>query len=86
MKYGYVLEPGRGRWFAYAPDLPGCTAAGRTVEEAARNIAGATDAYAEALRETGQPIPPPSPTVEAYPETEPGYQVIQPGQSPRVAA
>lgn len=82
MKYGYVLEPGQKRWFAYVPDLPGCTAAGRTVEEAARNVAGAADAYVAALRETGQPIPAPSPTVEANPETEPGFQVIQPGQTP----
>ena len=80
MKYGYVLEPGRKRWFAYVPDLPGCTAAGRTAEKSARNVAGAADAYIEVLRETGQPVPAPRPTVEANPETEPGYQVIQPGQ------
>lgn len=80
MKYGYVLEPGRKRWFAYVPDLPGCTAAGRTAEKAARNVAGATAAYIEVLRETGQPVPAPRPTVDANPETQPGYQVIQPGQ------
>lgn len=80
MKYGYVLEPGqRGRWFAYVPDLPGCTAAGKTVEKAVRNIAGAVQIYIEALRETGEPVPSPSPTIEAYPETEPGYRVVQPG-------
>lgn len=81
MKYGYVLEPGRKNWFAYVPDLPGCTSAGRTAQEAARNVAGAADAYVAVLRETGQPVPAPRPKVEAYPETEPGYQVIQPGQT-----
>lgn len=82
MKYGYVLEPGRKRWFAYVPDLPGCVAAGKTAERAARNIAGATRVYIEALRESGQPVPSPSPAIEAYPETEPGYQIVQPGDAP----
>lgn len=82
MKYGYVLEPGRGRWFAYAPNLPGCIAAGKTAERAARNIAGAAQVYVEYLRETGEPVPPPSRRIEAYPETEPGYRVVQPGEAP----
>lgn len=83
MNYGYVLEPGRdGRWFAYVPDLPGCTAAGKTAEKAARNIAGAVQVYIEALREMGQSVPSPSLTIEAYPETEIGYRIVQPGETP----
>ena len=79
MKYGYVLEPARkGGWFAYTPDLPGCVGAGDTMREAAANICSAAKVYVEELRKMGEQVPSPSRKIEAYPETEPGYRIIQP--------
>ena len=45
-----------GVWF---PDLPGCFAAGDTLDEAMRNAAEAITLYAEALEEHGRALPPP---------------------------
>lgn len=78
MNYGYVLEPGQKGWFAYVPDLPGCVGAGDTPQKAAANIRSAVKVYVEELRKTGKDVPPPSREIKAYPETEPGYRVIQP--------
>ncbi|MGH9826872.1 MAG: type II toxin-antitoxin system HicB family antitoxin, partial [Blastocatellia bacterium] len=32
MKYGVVIEKGEASYGAYVPDLPGCIAAGETLE------------------------------------------------------
>lgn len=48
-----------GGWGAYVPDLPGCTSWGTTRAAAARNVKDAIEAYLQALRELGQPIPQP---------------------------
>jgi predicted RNase H-like HicB family nuclease len=40
----------------YVPDLPGCTSAGKTREEAVRNLREAIEGHIELLRETGQPV------------------------------
>ena len=55
MKYEVAIEPGSG---AYAfsltvPDLPGCYAVGKTLEEA-------SVIWVKGEREAGRPIPPPS--------------------------
>jgi len=44
---------------AYAPDLPGCVAAGRTVEETVRHMREALWLHLGAMRRDGEPIPPP---------------------------
>ena len=43
------------------PDLPGCTAMGRTVDEALANAASAAVAWAEVARADGYAIPKPRP-------------------------
>ncbi len=50
-------------YIAIVPDLPGCSAFGETLEEAAREIKDAQDAWLEACRNAGDPAP--SPTVQA---------------------
>jgi len=61
MEYVFIIEKGGdGTFSAYVPDLPGCTSCGDTVEELERNVAEAVQGHIEALRETGQPVPPPS--------------------------
>ena len=45
---------------AYVPDLPGCVAVGDSREEVRRLIQEAVELHLDDLKESGQPIPPPS--------------------------
>jgi predicted RNase H-like HicB family nuclease len=51
MKWRVVLEPDpeTGEWAVWCPELPGCTSAGRTEEEALKNIREAIELYLEAV-------------------------------------
>ena len=60
MRYLVVVEKGPTSWGAHVPDLPGCVAAGESRAEAVALIREAIDLHLEALREHGEPIPPPS--------------------------
>ena len=64
MQYLVVLEEGRESFGAYVPDLPGCIVAGESREEALALIREAIEFHIEGLRQTGQPIPPPSSSSE----------------------
>lgn len=64
MRYAIVIEAAEGNFSAYVLDLPGCVAAGSTVEEAEQNIREAIQFHIDGLREDGAPIPPPSSRVE----------------------
>jgi predicted RNase H-like HicB family nuclease len=57
MRYAIVVEKADGNYSAYVPDLPGCVAAGATVEDAEREIRAAIAFHLEGLREEGLPIP-----------------------------
>jgi predicted RNase H-like HicB family nuclease len=48
-------------WIADVPDLPFCTAHGPTAHDAVAEVEVAVEAWLEAARETGRPIPEPSP-------------------------
>ena len=60
MKYVVIVEKTGNGYSAYLPDLPGCVAAGDTVEETERLIQEAITYHLEALRKNGDPIPEPS--------------------------
>lgn len=61
MKEYLVIYEWAGRnYSAYVPDLPGCVAAGDTLEETERLIKEAIELYIESLKETGQPVPEPT--------------------------
>lgn len=45
-----------GVWF---PDLPGCTSAGDSLDEAMRNAPEALELYADSFQEDGRPLPRP---------------------------
>jgi len=64
MRYAVVIEKGESSYGAYVPDLPGCVAAGDTKEEAIRLIQEAIEFHIEGLKEEGEPVPPPSSSVE----------------------
>ncbi len=58
MRYAIVIETAGANLSAYVPDLPGCVAAGTTLEETERAIREAIAFHLEGLRQDGAPIPP----------------------------
>jgi predicted RNase H-like HicB family nuclease len=57
MRYAIVIEKAETNYGAYAPDLPGCVATGKTVEETVRRMREAIEFHLEGLRDSGEPIP-----------------------------
>jgi predicted RNase H-like HicB family nuclease len=64
MRYGIVIEKAESNYAAYVPDLPGCVATGRTVEETEQQIRESFEFHLRAIREDGLPIPEPVSRVE----------------------
>jgi predicted RNase H-like HicB family nuclease len=58
-KYAIVIERAEENYSAYVPDVPGCIATGKTVEETRRRLMEALASHLELLREAGEPIPQP---------------------------
>ena len=59
-KYAVVFEKTGTGYSAYIPDLPGCIATGRSLDQAKRLISQAANQHLEAMRRDGDPIPVPS--------------------------
>lgn len=59
MQYAVVVEPCLNGYGAYVPDLPGCVAAGDSVEETLELIQEAIALHLEGLREDGLAVPEP---------------------------
>ena len=64
MRYAVVIEKGEKSYGAYVPDLPGCVAAGETVDEVKALIQEAIEFHIEGLKESGETIPEPSSSIE----------------------
>jgi len=64
VRYAVIIEKGPTSYGAYVPDLPGCVAAGDTREEVVKLIQEAIEFHIEGLKEDGEPIPPPSSSIE----------------------
>ena len=62
MKYTVVIEKTANNYAAYAPDLPGCVATGKTREGLLEEMRQAIEFHLEGLREHGEPIPEPQST------------------------
>jgi len=60
MRYAMIIETGERNYSAYLPDLPGCVATGKTIEEVRRRMREAVDLHLTGLREDGLPIPEPT--------------------------
>ncbi len=59
-----IIERGERNYSAYLPDLPGCVATGKTLEEVRQRMRQAVDMHLRGLREDGLPIPEPSSMAE----------------------
>ena len=60
MRYAMIIETGERNYSADLPDLPGCVATGKTIEEVRRRMREAVDLHLTGLREDGLPIPEPT--------------------------
>ena len=60
MRYAIVIEKADGNYSAYVPDLPGCAATGKTIEETEQQIREAVELHLKGMREDGLPIPEPN--------------------------
>lgn len=65
MKYAVLFEKTDTGYSAYVPDLPGCIAAGDTLEETAQLMSEAIGFHLAGMREDGDPIPEPR-TIAEY--------------------
>jgi predicted RNase H-like HicB family nuclease len=60
MKYAVVYAKTNTGYSAHVPDLPGCIAAGATLEETRELIREAVELHLEGMREDGDPLPQPT--------------------------
>jgi predicted RNase H-like HicB family nuclease len=58
--YAVIIEGEGASFSAYVPDLPGCVATGRSVDEVEDRIRDAIRMHIESLRGHGETIPEPS--------------------------
>src|SRR5438045_1080261 len=59
-RYPILIAPTRTGYSAHVPNLPGCVAAGRTLNETKRLMAEAIEMHLAGMREDGDDIPEPS--------------------------
>jgi predicted RNase H-like HicB family nuclease len=64
MKYTMIVEEGENNYSAYLPDLPGCVATGKTIEELKQLMREAVELHIQGMKEDGLPIPEPNSKVE----------------------
>ena len=64
MRYAMIIEPGERNYSAYLPDLPGCIATGKTIEELKRRMSKVIELHLRGMREDGLPIAEPTSLAE----------------------
>ena len=60
MQYAMIIEKGDKNYSGYFPDLPGCVATGKTLDELKQRMREALELHLRGMREDGLPIPQPS--------------------------
>jgi predicted RNase H-like HicB family nuclease len=60
-----IIEPESHNFSAYVPDLPGCIATGKTLEEVKLNMREALNMHLQGMLEDHEPIPS-SPSLAEY--------------------
>jgi len=63
-RYTALIDGKSGAYGVVFPDLPGCTAMGKTIDDAIANAAEALRDWVEVTTEIGNPIPDPRPLEE----------------------
>jgi predicted RNase H-like HicB family nuclease len=61
MRYGIIIEPAGDGFSGHVPDLPGCVAAGGSVEEVRELLEDAVHLHIDSLAQSREPVP--SPTI-----------------------
>lgn len=56
-KFLIIIEKAKKNYSAYSPDLPGCIATGKTVQEVEKNMYEAIEFHLEGLKADKIPIP-----------------------------
>jgi predicted RNase H-like HicB family nuclease len=64
MRYAMIIEQGERNYSAYLPDLPGCIATGKTIEELKTRMSEAIELHLRGMREDGLPVPEPTSLAE----------------------
>lgn len=64
MRFAIVIEKAENNYAAYVPDLLGCVATGKTIEETEQQIREAIELHLRGMLEDCLPIPEPSSQVE----------------------
>ena len=59
MRYAMIIEQGERNYSAYLPDLPGCIATGKTIDELKQRMSEAIELHLRGMREDGLPYPNP---------------------------
>ena len=67
MKYAVIYEKTGTGYSAYVPDLPGCVAAGDTLEQTSQLMLEAIEFHLAGMREDGDAIPEPTTVVAMVP-------------------
>ena len=58
-RYVIVIEPSKTGYAAFSPDVPGCVATGKTVEQTLSEMRAALAFHFEGMAEAGEPLPVP---------------------------
>ena len=82
--YTAIIERAGSSYSVFFPDLPGCTSAGDTLQEAALNAEEALSGHLAVSAEHGDPIPAPSDldAIEIDPEVDEVARVLVRGERP----
>lgn len=59
MDFLIIIEKGSNNYSAYSPDLPGCAATGKSVEETLSNMKEVVEFHLEGVAESGETVPTP---------------------------
>lgn len=68
-RYLVIIEESTTGFSGFLPDLPGCIAMAATRDGVAKAMNEGVEFHVEALRESGEPVPPPH-TTATYVEVE----------------
>jgi predicted RNase H-like HicB family nuclease len=86
MRYAVVIERAAKNYSAYFPDVPGCIAAGKTVEETLSLLRDALVMHFDAMRSDGEKIPDPGSLVTYIEVETPAERAATPQQRPKAAS